>query len=402
MRASSCAMAAALLAIAACSASGAGEPPSSHSATDEDAGVLDLDAGPLEDAAPPPLDLDAERPLVCGDAGFCETRLPRSDLGVPLSVRGVWAVGPSDVWSVTAEGFVLHYDGTSWKTEYRANHVLDAVWATPTSVWVGGEAGLLFHRSSTGQWSREEPGHVARIRAIYGTNDSDVWFTRDAGSIDHFDGATLTNHPTNIPGLRITSVFGREGFGTYAAGHVPGGAAEAGVVPDRPYVFELSDAGITVLSTSLTETTGFVPVSGFVTNSTMDDRRIFMAGYEHRLVTSGGVVHDQFHFAHCLFGAASPIEIVKPAVPGVLAPASGGGVPTPVAEMRFPGLNYKATDIRLALHMWQVARWDGRGLAFASLAMGHSMPPATIFGAHAGATESWIVGDGFALKGPNP
>ena len=395
MRLRAVVVAATLLAIAACSASGSVEEPKPDGDAGLEASVLE--AGAPEDATPPGIDLDADRPLVCGDAGFCETTVPLSDLGAPLSFRAVWSIGANDVWSVTAEGWVLHYDGTSWRVDYRTNHELYAVWATPTSVWAGGEAGLLFRRNAAGDWSRLETEHVAPMRSIYGTSDSDVWFTRDGNAVDHFDGANLTRRAVDVPGLRITSVFGRLGTGTYALGHVLGELGEGGTMQDEPHVFELANGDVTPFNAALPQSRGFVPLAGFVTNSVDPDRRIFMAGHVRR---RGEDAVERNHFAHVLFGAASAVTIVTPPEPGLLDPP--GNVSHHVLGMSLPGLNYKANDIRVALHMWQVLRWNGQGLTSASLAMGREVPPAPIFGAHAGATESWIVGDGFALRGPNP
>ena len=398
MRAVAYAVAGLLAVIAACSTGSADEtelsiPPQ------EDATAPGT--AQSEDAGSDP-DADAERPLVCGDAGFCETRLPRSDLGLPLSLRGVWVVAPNNVWTVTTEGYVLHHDGTTWTVEYRANHALHAVWASAASVWVGGERGLLFRRNAAGEWSRIAPGHVAPIRAIYGTSDSDVWFTRDGSALDHFDGAKLTKQSVDVPGLRITTVFGRKDFGTFAAGHVEGELTDAGTFADEPHAFELSGGNLSVVNPSLSEHPGFVPVSGFVTNSTNPDRKILMVGYERRHGGTAVGMHEQLHFAHFMLGAANVIEIAKPDSPGVLNPTSDGDEARPVLEMLIPGLNYKASDIRLLLHMGQVVRWDGRSLTFHSLAMGYDVTPAPVFGAHTDGTESWVVGDGFALKGATP
>ena len=101
-----------------------------------DAGQADGDSGP-------------ERALACGDAGFCETRLPASQLGAPPSLRAVWSAGPNDVWSVSADGAVLHYDGTRWSRMKigglgSRRPDLTTVWtAGPGHVWVGGDGVLL-------------------------------------------------------------------------------------------------------------------------------------------------------------------------------------------------------------------------------------------------------------------
>ncbi|MDF2696329.1 MAG: hypothetical protein K0S65_4712 [Labilithrix sp.] len=394
-----------LTAIAACSASGAVDDPKPDAGGPQgDASAPELDGGAPVDATPD-LDPDAERPLACGDAGFCETRLPRSELGLPLSLRSVWAVGSNDVWTVTIEGLVLHYDGTSWTTAYRANHELYAVWATPTSVWVGGEAGLLLHRNAAGQWSHTEPGHVAPIRAIYGTSDADVWLARDGASVDHFDGTTLTNYPIDIPGLRVTTIFGRPGAGTYAAGHVKGTIPgdmvqwQPYVIPDQPYVFDLSMGRISVFSASLAEKRAFVPLSGVVTGSLDDGRRIFMAGYEHSMIQAGDQTVNHSTMKYCTVGAEAPSDIKGFDV----YLEYGREVDVQEFTVRAPPmLTSTAEDVWILWRMGQTLRWDGTQFNVGSLAMGYDHVPKYIFGAHRNEADVWIVGDGFALKGATP
>jgi hypothetical protein len=388
-----------LIAVAACSASGAAvEPKPDPGAPDGDAAAPIDDTGPLGDASPD-VDLDAERPLICGDAGFCETKLPRSDLGVPLSLRSVWMAGSKDVWSVTLEGIVLHHDGTRWSIAYRANHELYAVWATPTSVWVGGEAGLLLHRSAAGEWSRVETGHMAPIRAIYGTNDNDVWFTRQDSSVDHFDGTTLKNHATGISGLEITTVFGRPGFGTYAAGRVNGDLPGSGILPDQPYVLALSTANIAVFNTSLTEKRSFVPLSGFVTDSPNDDQRILLAGPSRFRLVRSGVVSHSYTMKYCVIGSNNSAEIES------LTNISSADL-DPVMRQdpawAIPALVRQWDDIRLVAHTSNLIRWDGSAFKTVSLGMGYDHPTTVVFGAHNDSTDAWMVGDGFALKGAMP
>jgi hypothetical protein len=384
-----------LVSIAACSASGTedGADPKPDEQPSE-AGVPLVDAG-RSDSEAPDVDLGAERPLLCGDAGFCETRLPKSDLGLPLSLRRVWVVDSNDVWSVTVEGIVLHYDGVRWTIEYKANHELYAVWASPSSVWVGGEAGLLLHRTANGQWSHIEAGHVVPIHAVYGNRDDDVWFTREDSSVDHFDGAGVKNFPIGgVSGLTVTTVFGRPGFGTYAAGHVPGVPIVPAPccrerVPDQPYVFELAPTGISLFSTSLAEQRGFVPMAGAVTDSPNAERRVFLAGYMHDRIPSPGGEFSYRQGGYCFVGAANPVEIKA------LSGGAGG-----INDRPAPILAYHGEDIRLVWGFGAMARWDGTGTI--TLGMGYDFSPGEIHGAHNGATDSWLVGNGFALKGVMP
>lgn len=387
-----------LIMLAACSATGSVDEPKEDAVDPRgDAAPSIADSGAPEDAAPS-ADGDAERPLVCGDAGFCETRLPKSDHGEPLSLRRVWAVGSNDVWSLTLEGYVLHYDGTAWTIVYRANHELYAVWATPTSVWVGGEAGLLLHRGAAGEWSRVETGHLAPIRAIYGTGDSDVWFSSQGG-VDHFDGTKLKNYPIDVPGLEVTTVFGLQGFGTYAAGYVKGTNPEGGFsFADQPYVFTLSTDQVSVFNPALTEQRDFVPVSGFVTDAPDENRRIFLFGHQRiRLVFETGTMS----------GVIPKVAFVGGSGPVAISPVFSISVPERLkTDWGLPILMDKWNEIRFLPNTGNIVRWDGAspwsGFTSESLAMGYSLPTATIFGAHRHASGVWVVGDGFALKGATP
>ena len=90
MRCVKYAVAGLLSAIAACSASGAAVDDSKTGPEpdekERDGGAPPIvDAGADRDASS--IDLDAERPLTCGDAGFCETKLPKSELALLPEVQ---------------------------------------------------------------------------------------------------------------------------------------------------------------------------------------------------------------------------------------------------------------------------------------------------------------------------
>jgi hypothetical protein len=393
-----------LTASAACSASGAVDDPKPGAGDpqpDGGAPIVLVDAGTLDDAE---VDLDAERPLVCGDAGFCETRLPKSELGLPLSLQSVWVVGSNDVWSVTAEGVVLHHDGASWKTDHRANHVLSTVWATPTSVWAGGESGLLLHRATDGVWTRVETGHTSMIRAIAGTSDADVWFVSDDGLVDHFDGSTLKDYPIEIPGLKITTVFGRSGLGMYAAGYVKDSAPQpegwAPLANVRPCMFALSPTGVSVFNSTLQEHEGFVPVSAAITEAPSDPRSVFVYGYNYYAYSASPPYFPIA--AHASFGTTAQVTIHRVSNPGNYGPALDGWD----SPSRYPVWVRGWNDVLvpfvhplLSIDLW---RWNGSEQRNDSLAMGYGFVPRAIFGMHGNATDTWIVGDGFALKGTTP
>ncbi len=382
------ATAALFAAAAACSATGNIEVPAGDPELAPDGGdTVVPEAGPddADSGEEPPLDagLDAERALVCGDAGFCETRLPKSDVGLPLSLRSVWAVDAAQVWSVTAEGFVLRYDGASWTTDYRANHELHAVWATSTDVWVGGEAGLLLHRSAAGNWARVETNHIAPIRSIYGTGANDVWFTRDDASIDHFDGAQLGNHAVDVPGVRVGVLFGRPDVGVYAAGYVPG-PPSAGLRDDRAHVFTVSTAGITTFNASLPLQSGLVPLSGGVNEQADAGATVFLAGY-------------QTYGTSSYLRASSFTENGSVKVTTLTPSPTQAEVAHPI-----PVLAFTAQAAWITRGMGLIHSWNGTSYTAMSLRMGYGVSPAPVFGAHSAGSDVWLVGNGFALRGQTP
>ena len=406
------AAAALLAAVAACTATGSDDRPGAAPADDDGgAPVGDAANAPEEDAraidaAPDSGEPDADRPLICGDAGFCETKLPTSETGLPLSLRSVWSVAENDVWSVTDEGLVLHYDGSTWKTEYHANHALSVVWATPTSVWVGGELGLLLNRNATGQWSQVETWHTSTIRTISGRSDVDVWFSRADGLVDHYDGTALKAHPIDIPDLRILTVFSGPSA-TYAAGFVDGPPAtlQSGRPPNRyPYVLELTEDGATVFNAALPTTAaarGFVPVSAQVTDAPDDNQRIFLFGYFY--TWNNYYKWFDLEGRYMLLGPSSPIKLTTVRIPNGrnrwTATATELPRSQPLWAKDWSNVVLPFSEPYVYI---QLLRWDGATMTPDSLAMGRDFVPRDVFGIHGGLANSWIVGDGFALKGPTP
>ena len=339
---------------------------------------------------------DAERPLVCGKTGYCETRLPLSDEASTLSLRGVWAVSSTDVWSVSAEGFVLHWDGATWTTAYRTVHELHSVWATATDVWVGGERGLLLRRTADGTWSFVETGHVEDIRGIYGSGAGDVWFGHD-GAVDHYDGSTLTTYPLPVPALQFRSVFGRAGFGTYAL--YAEGCVYCGDSSNtsRALVFELVPGQITDFNTAVSSQWGVYPVSAVVSGEADEGRRIFMFGYTKQSSNYG------WTYLYAFFGKSTtryfPQALRTPSrQPMAITDPAEKVLP---AQLPLPSWDLGGTAVRVHPAIGVGYRWDGGNFVLLpSLDMGYDFVPATLFAVHGDSVNTWLVGDGFALKGP--
>ncbi len=393
---------AALVACATASDTENGSEPGPEQTRDEDGGVRVEEPAPdaeAADALPSDAAPGRERALACGDAGYCETRLPMSQLGTPPSLRAVWSAGPNNVWSVSAEGSVLHYDGTAWTESHRAHYELRTVWATASEVWVGGEGGLLLHRNANGQWGRLETGHTDTIVSIYGTSGNDVWFTSRAGFIDHFDGSSVTTFPLGVPGLQLTTVFGRAGVGTYAAGWVAGARppSRVGVVTHVPYLFELAPGNVAIFNAAFSEKAGFVPASGIVTDAPEPNQRVFVLGYVERdFLKAGTTPATDYDAKGALLGADGPANLVD------ATRLSTGGSFT-VSSIYFPPFlsvwGPSWNDLRMPFGFGGLLRWNGVDFKGGSFGMGYDHVPALARSVHGDSSNMWVVGDGFALKG---
>lgn len=141
---------------------GAGLPPAS------DAGV-DAPVDAARDAA------DAA-PRLCSNDDFCHTTVsPKANL------RAVWDDGAGTAWTVSDQGKVYRFDGTTWQEHATlGSDPLAAVWGSgPTDVWIGGDAGLFHGTGATPAQlvftKVDVPGPGSPILSIWGTGPSDVW-----------------------------------------------------------------------------------------------------------------------------------------------------------------------------------------------------------------------------------
>jgi hypothetical protein len=133
-------------------------------------------------------------------------------------------------------------------------------------------------------------------------------------------------------------------------------------------------------------------MAGAVTDSPNAERRVFLLGYTHdRYPHPAGGEFSYWQAGYCFVGAANPVEIKN---------SSGPMDEQRIAARKALILAYHGEDVRVVWGLGAMPRWDGTGTM--SLGMGYDFSPGEVHGAHNGATDSWIVGNGFALKGVMP
>jgi hypothetical protein len=114
----------------------------------------------------------------------------RSFLESPLgshNLKGLWGVGPRDVWAVGQE--TAHWDGNSWQDVPRpgADEALACWGSSATDVWAVGAHGLFLHWDGT-KWDVAASPTSADVKGVWGSASHDVWAVDTDGHFLHFDG----------------------------------------------------------------------------------------------------------------------------------------------------------------------------------------------------------------------
>jgi hypothetical protein len=118
-------------------------------------------------------------------------------------VGGVWGSGAGDVFAVSTDGEIFHFDGHGWHDMHAGNSTtLWAVWGTgPADVFAAGEHDTILHYDGT-SWSQVAyTGSDSTFNWLWGSGPHDVYAAGGDGSLAHYDGATWTKLPTGATGF---------------------------------------------------------------------------------------------------------------------------------------------------------------------------------------------------------
>ena len=156
--------------------------------------------------------------------------------GLPADCDGladVWGTSPSNVYSVTLCGVLIHYDGSQWVSQGRipmdspdgVEPYISDLWGTSSDLFVLGGVNWHEHsifRRSGGRWTQENiDNHDGSYSGIWGTSSRDVFAVGgcDIGIINHYDGASWNAQLDPDEGtIYLTDVWGSSGSNVYAVG----------------------------------------------------------------------------------------------------------------------------------------------------------------------------------------
>lgn len=121
-------------------------------------------------------------------------------------VKAVWGSGPADIWALTEQPSVLHYDGRVWsQTPLTGMGTPLAVWGSgPRDIFVVGEGGMALRWDGT-QWSRLTTGVTRDLVAVGGRSATEVYAVAQAEHdtdrplLLRWDGRQFTATPLTVP-----------------------------------------------------------------------------------------------------------------------------------------------------------------------------------------------------------
>lgn len=122
------------------------------------------------------------------------------------SVKAVWGSGPADIWALTEQPSVLHYDGRGWsQTPLAGLGMPVAIWGSgPRDVFVVGEGGMAMRWDGT-QWQRLNTGVTRTLVAVGGRSATEVYAVAQAENdtdrplLLRWDGRQFTSAPLTVP-----------------------------------------------------------------------------------------------------------------------------------------------------------------------------------------------------------
>lgn len=139
-----------------------------------------------------------------------------------LPALQVSADSPTDIWGVSRDNIVTHYNGTSWSSTTlsapKGTPVFQSVAAlSPADVWVSGSVGngpVLDHFNGTSWQPVKLPSSFSSrgLNAITARSASDVWVFSNTGSpsvpllLAHFNGSSWATSPSPLPSNTLVSI----------------------------------------------------------------------------------------------------------------------------------------------------------------------------------------------------
>ncbi|MBI4021147.1 MAG: hypothetical protein HY369_02805 [Candidatus Aenigmarchaeota archaeon] len=107
-----------------------------------------------------------------------------------FAIVAIWGSGPDDMWFLTHQPVVLHWNGISCTSMALPEGEYGAIsgGADDEPVWIVGASGSLLRGDGEG-WQPIDAGTEANLTGVLTMGESDLWTTDDAGQLRHLDAS---------------------------------------------------------------------------------------------------------------------------------------------------------------------------------------------------------------------
>lgn len=106
-----------------------------------------------------------------------------------FAVSDIWGASDTDVFAVSEEGAIYHYDGTQWELQLHLNQGMYSVWGSGNNLaFVAGANGIVFQRLD-GVWSQSACPTSKNLHDLWGSSDTSVYAVGDSGTILQWTGS---------------------------------------------------------------------------------------------------------------------------------------------------------------------------------------------------------------------
>ena len=152
--------------------------------------------------------------------GSAWTHFTVPGLGIPgTGPTAVWGSGQGDLWSVTADGQFLFFDGAAWQRFEVANttplHALSG--SAPDNIWAVGDQGTVFHNDGTGWAASTLAAPTTSLLDVLSLSSGDAWTVGSGGAAFHFDGQTWAAADAGS-GVQLNGLWGLSAADVWAVG----------------------------------------------------------------------------------------------------------------------------------------------------------------------------------------
>ena len=134
---------------------------------------------------------DVKVTSTCSVAGALAGKFP--------TLWSVWGASPESIYAVGSNGWILHYDGTSWQKHSSGElyPVAGVHGSSAKDVMLVGNGGLVLHSKGEG-WVEEESGLSKDLRKVWATSSQKYVAIGPQGGLAWFDGSKW--HPSSMGG----------------------------------------------------------------------------------------------------------------------------------------------------------------------------------------------------------